>query len=92
MEGKYFIEGYKLMNEYMTENKIKTRERNFRRRLDTFYKKHKDKKVLDLEEEKEYLQLEKYFYNNILNPQSNEEKALINALNIFADVEYDNKK
>lgn len=88
MNVKYLEEGYVLMNQYMKENKIKTRERNFRRRLDNFYNKHKDKEVLNLEEERQYLQLEKYFYNNVLIAKTNHEKALTNTLNILADVEY----
>lgn len=92
MDNEYFTEGYVLMNEYMKEQRIKTRERNFRRRLDNFYKKHKDKEILSLEEEKEYLQLEKYFYNNIVSPTTTKEKALTSQLNILADVGYESKK
>ena len=87
MDKEYFTEGYTLMMNYLREQRILTRERNFRNRLDRWYNKNKDKTMLSLEEEKEYLQLEKYFYNNILEANTNQEKALVNTLNILADVD-----
>lgn len=89
MDAEYFIEGYTLMIQYLREKRILTKERKFRYRLDRFYEKNKDKKVLDLKEEQEYLQLEKYFYNEIIQPTSNEEYALTNYLNIVANVKYE---
>ena len=91
MNNEYVLTGYTLMNKYMTEQRIKTRERNFRRRLDRFYEKHKDDKVLSLESEKEFLQLEQYFFNNVLIAESNQEKALVNFLNVIANVDYSKK-
>ena len=89
MDAKYFIEGYTLMIQYLRENRILTKERNFRNRLERFYEMNKDKEVLDLKEEREYLQLEKYFYNNVIEPRTTEEHALTNYLNIVANVKYD---
>ena len=91
MNNKYVTDGYTLMNKYMTEQRIKTRERNFRRRLGRFYEKHKDEKVLSLESEKEFLQLEQYFFNNVLIAENNQEKALVNFLNVVANVDYTKK-
>ena len=91
MNNEYVVTGYTLMNKYMTEQRIKTRERNFRRRLDRFYEKHKDEKVLSLESEKEFLQLEQYFFNNVLIAENNQEKALVNFLNVVANVDYSKK-
>ena len=91
MNSKYVIDGYTLMNKYMTEQRIKTRERNFRRRLDRFYEKHKDEEILSLESEKEFLQLEQYFFNNVLIAENNQEKALVNFLNVVANVDYTKK-
>lgn len=88
MNGEYFVEGYNLMMDYMRVNRILTKERNFRRRLDKFYNKHKDEKMLMGDEEFEYLELEKYFYNNILAPTTTEEQALTNMLNIFTNLKY----
>ena len=88
MDKEYFIEGYELMIQYLRERRILTKERKFRYRLDKFYEKHKDDSFLDLEDEREYLQLEKYFYNNIISPSTKEEHALTNYLNIVANVEY----
>lgn len=72
---------------YLREQKILTKERNFRNRLDRWYNKNKDKKTLSLTEEKEYLQLEQYFYNNIVQASNSFEKGLVNVLNILADLE-----
>lgn len=91
MNNKYVTDGYTLMNKYMTEQRIKTRERNFRRRLDRFYEKHKDEEILSLESEKEFLQLEQYFFNNVLIAENNQEKALVNFLNVVANVDYTKK-
>ena len=65
MNNKYVTDGYTLMNKYMTEQRIKTRERNFRRRL--------------------------YFFNNVLIAENNQEKALVNFLNVVANVDYTKK-
>ena len=90
MDNQYFTEGYNLMNNYISEHKIKTRERNFRRRLDNWYNKNKDKDMLSIEEEQKYLKLEQYFYNNILTPETREEKALVNTLNLLANLDMKN--
>lgn len=87
MDNSYFTEGYNLMMKYLKENKILTKERNFRNRLERWYNKNKDKTILSLTEEREYLQLEKYFFNNILSPSNSHEQALTNTLNILADVD-----
>lgn len=87
MDISYLEEGYTLMIGYMRQNKILTKERNFRRRLDTFYNKHKDDNELGVNEELEYLKLERYFYNNIIAPSNNEEKALTNFLNILTSID-----
>lgn len=79
-------EGYQLMIQYLREQRILTKERSFRRKLDNFYNKHKTQDILTLDEEKEYLQLEKYFFNNILEQKNREEKAQVKFLNIVADV------
>lgn len=83
MDNKYFTEGYNLMFDYMKKQRILTKERNFRRRLDNFYNNHKDEDWLSEKDEFEYLELERYFYTNILPPSNNEEKALSNMLDIF---------
>lgn len=85
MDNKYMTEGYSLMIQYLKEQRILTKQRNFRRRLDNFYKQHKDQETLTLEDEKEYLQLEKYFFNNILEQRNNKDKAYVQFLNIIAD-------
>ena len=87
MDIDYVKEGYSLMIGYMRENKILTKERNFRRRLDTFYNKHKDDTFLDVNVELEYLKLEKYFYNNIVTPSNSNEEALTNFLNIVTSID-----
>jgi len=81
---KYIEEGYKLMTEYITDNRIKTKNRKFLRRLDKFYKKYTEKDTLTLEEEKEYLELEKEFYTTILPaPENPEDKANLEVLKIL---------
>lgn len=88
MDTEYFIEGYTLMNEYMKQERIKTRERKFRRKLDKFYEKHKHQEYLNPVEEKEYLLLEQYFYNNIAKPTNSTEKGLCETLNILSNIDY----
>lgn len=88
MDIDYFIKGYNLMMTYMREERILTKERNFRNRLDRFYNKHKDEEFLDLESERVFLQLYKYFFNNILKQTNNHEKGLVEFLNIISDVDY----
>ena len=88
MDDKYIEEGYKLMNQYITEKRIKTKNRKFLRKLDKFYNNYKAKnEPLTIEEEQEYLQLEKEFYNEILQeaPESNEDKASLEVLNVLAN-------
>ena len=88
MDDKYIEEGYQLMNEYITEKRIKTKNRKFLRRLDKFYNNYKAKDdLLSIEEEQEYLQLEKEFYNEILQeaPESKEDKASLEVLNVLAN-------
>ena len=58
-----------------------TKERNFRKRLDNWYKRNKDSESINDVEQLKYLKLEQYFYNNILSPESEEEKVLTNFLN-----------
>lgn len=80
----YIEEGYKLMTDYITENRIKTRNRKFLRRLDKFYKKYCEKESLTIEEEKEYLELEKEFYTTIAPlPDNPEDKASLEVLKIL---------
>lgn len=80
----YIEEGYKLMTTYITENRIKTKNRKFLRRLDKFYKKYKEKESLTIEEEKEYLELEKEFYTTIAPlPDNPEDKASLEVLKIL---------
>lgn len=81
MNLEYYIEGYSLMMSYLKENKILTKERNFRKRLDNWYKRNKDSGSINDVEQLKYLKLEQYFYNNILSPESEEEKVLTNFLN-----------
>lgn len=88
MDDNYIDEGYNLITQYITENRIKTKNRKFLRRLDKFYNKYKEKtEPLTVEEEQEYLQLEKEFYNDILpeEPENNEDKASLEVLNILAN-------
>ena len=81
MNLEYYMEGYYLMMSYLKENKILTKERNFRKRLDNWYKRNKDSENINDVEQLKYLKLEQYFYNNILSPESEEEKVLTNFLN-----------
>ena len=81
MNLEYYMEGYYLMMSYLKENKILTKERNFRKRLDNWYKRNKDSESINDVEQLKYLKLEQYFYNNILSPESEEEKVLTNFLN-----------
>ena len=88
MDDKYIEEGYGLITQYITEKRIKTKNRKFLRKLDKFYDKYKAKTgPLTIEEEQEYLQLEKEFYNNILQeaPESKEDKANLEVLNVLAN-------
>ena len=88
MDDKYIEEGYELITQYITEKRIKTKNRKFLRRLDKFYNNYKSKETpLTVEEEQEYLQLEKEFYNDILQeaPETNEEKASLEVLNVLAN-------
>lgn len=87
MDNEYVKEGYNRMMNYMREKRILTRERNFRGRLERFYNKYKDKSFLDVNEELEYLKLERYFYNEILTPNTAEEQALVNFLNVVTSVD-----
>lgn len=86
MKKEYMQEGYQLMTDYITEQRIKTKNRKFLRKLDKFYKNHQDQD-LTYEEEIEYLKLEKEFYNTIAIPESNEDKALVEVLNVLTQAE-----
>lgn len=80
----YIEEGYKLMTQYITENRIKTRNRKFLRRLDKFYNNYNEKEHLSVEEEREYLELEKEFFTTIAPlPDNPEDKASLEVLNIL---------
>ena len=86
MDNKYIEEGYQLMTTYITEKRIKTKNRKFLRKLDKFYNNYTSKETpLTIGEEMEYLQLEKEFYNNILQeaPETNEDKASLEVLNVL---------
>lgn len=88
MDDKYIEEGYELITQYITEKRIKTKNRKFLRRLDKFYNNYKAKETpLTVEEEQEYLQLEKEFYNDILQeePETKEDKASLEVLNVLAN-------
>lgn len=89
MNVEYMLEGYGLMMTYMREQRILTKHKSFRRKLDKFYNTYKDKEILDLHEEKEYLQLEQYFYNTIVKPSNSNEQALTTVLNLLANVDYE---
>lgn len=87
MDDTYIEEGYTLITQYITEKRIKTKNRKYLRKLDKFYNNYKEKnEPLTVEEEQEYLQLEKEFYNEILqeSPESNEDKASLEVLNVLA--------
>lgn len=85
MNNEYIDEGYKLMTTYITEKRIKTKNRKFLRKLDKFYKKYSEKEDdLTVEEEQEYLELEKEFFTTILPvPDNPEDKASLEVLNIL---------
>ena len=88
IDDKYIEEGYELITQYITEKRIKTKNRKFLRRLDKFYNNYKAKETpLTVEEEQEYLQLEKEFYNDILQeePETKEDKASLEVLNVLAN-------
>ena len=82
MDKEYVTEGYTLMTDYLTENRIKTKHRNFLRRLERFYDNNQGK-MLDGKEEQKYLELEKYFFTNIVPPTDNQQKASVEVLKIF---------
>lgn len=84
MNNEYVCEGYNLMSAYLKENKLKTKHRNFVRRLDRFYNKNKDKDILDVKDELKYLELEKYFFENIAPPKTTEEMASLEFLKIMS--------
>ena len=77
MQAEYMKEGYQLMTEYITENRIKTKNRTFLRGLNKFYEAHKNDNILDEDAELEYLELEKQFYTSIAAPEKDEDKALV---------------
>lgn len=83
MDKEYVTEGYTLMMDYMTENHIKTKHRNFLRRLERFYENNKGK-TLQGKEEMKYLTLEKYFFTNVVPPQTNEQRAMLEFLKIVS--------
>lgn len=92
MDDNYIEEGYHLMTEYITENRIKTKNRKFLRKLDKFYNAYKEKtEPLTVAEEQEYLQLEQEFYNNIVSgePEDNADKASLEVLNILANAQHE---
>ncbi len=82
------VEGYNLMSAYIKENRIKTKNRDFVRRLDNFYNLHKDDEYLSDGDALKYINLEKEFYNNILPlPVDTGELALLEVLNILSQQE-----
>lgn len=81
LSKEYVLEGYNLMMDYIIENRIKTKNRNFVRRLENFYNKNKDKD-LEGKDELKYLNLELEFYNTVCIPCNNNEKALLEFLKI----------
>lgn len=83
MDMNYIKEGYELMTTYITEQRIKTKNRTFLRRLNKFYDAHKMDEVLSEDVLMEYLELEKHFYNNIITPVSDDEKESTELLNII---------
>ena len=88
MDDKYIEEGYKLMTTYITEQRIKTRNRKFLNRLEKFYKRYQESSVLSVTDEQEYLRLEKEFYTTILpEPDNNEDKANLEFLKIVSGVD-----
>ncbi len=88
MNKEYMVEGYNLMSAYIKENRIKTKNRDFVRRLDNFYNLHKDDEYLSDGDALKYINLEKEFYNNILPlPVDTGELALLEVLNILSQQE-----
>lgn len=86
MNADYMREGYTLMMDYLAENKIKTKHRNFVARLKRFHKKYSGEEYLEFSAEAKYLELEKYFYTNVLEPETNDEKAAVEVLKILSNV------
>lgn len=88
MDDKYIEEGYKLMTTYITEQRIKTKNRKFLNRLEKFYKRYQESSVLSVTDEQEYLRLEKEFYTIILpEPDNNEDKANLEFLKMVSRVD-----
>ncbi|MBQ6220132.1 MAG: hypothetical protein IJJ47_10405 [Methanosphaera sp.] len=85
MNGDYMREGYDLMMTYLAENRIKTKHRNFVARLKRFHRKYGDDEYLDFTAESRYLELEKYFYTNVVAPETSEERASLEVLKILSN-------
>lgn len=83
LSKEYVNQGYSLIQEYLTENKLRTKERNFIKRFDTWYNRYKDEDFVDGKAEERYVKLEHYFYTNILKPRTQHEKALTKTLDII---------
>ena len=81
MQKKLVDEGYMLMMKYITDNRIKTKNRNFVRRLNNFYSKLTD--TISTDEELKFLKFEQEFFKDICPPSSNEDKAQLEVLNIM---------
>ena len=83
MDSDYVTEGYLLMNDYLKVNRIKTKHRNFVRRLDRFYSNHKGEDLYG-EDEMAYLEFEKYFFTNVVPPTNKQQKACLEFLRIVS--------
>ena len=94
MDESYIDEGYQLMTQYITENRIKTRNRKFLRKLDKFYDNFRSNdKKLTQNEEQEFLKLERYFFTVILDePSSAVDLAQLQLLKILSSVELSDDK
>ena len=81
IQKEYVTKGYNLMMSYISDNRIKTKNRNFVRRLENFYKKNNDKDLKGGDDLK-YLELELHFFTKICEPRDNKERALVEVLKL----------
>ena len=83
-EEDVILTGYELMYEYITENRIKTKNRKFLRKLDKFHRKYtRTDYELTREDKLEWLELEKEFYTTICKPVTREQEAILQTVRIL---------
>lgn len=82
MKRELVDEGYNLMMSYIADNRIKTKHRNFVRRLQNFYGKL-DTDEITGEAELKFLKFEQEFFTDICPPVSTEDQAQVEVLNIM---------